>query len=49
MGLKNIAPGRNLEVILHHEDGTEDRFEVQRTYNEQQVAWFRAGSALNAR
>lgn len=49
VGLKNFAPGRNLEVILHHEDGTEDRFEVQHTYNEQQVAWFCAGSALNAR
>lgn len=49
VGLKDFAPGRNLEVILHHEDGTEDRFEVQHTYNEQQVAWFRAGSALNAR
>lgn len=49
VGLKNFAPGRNLEVILHHEDGTEDSFEVQHTYNEQQVAWFRAGSALNAR
>ncbi|MBW9278431.1 aconitate hydratase [Bacteroides fragilis] len=49
VGLKEFSPGRNLEVILHHEDGTEERFEVQHTYNEQQIGWFRAGSALNAK
>ena len=48
-GLADFAPGRNLTVTLHHEDGTQDRFEVQHTYNEQQIGWFRAGSALNAR
>lgn len=49
VGLKEFAPGHNLEVILHHEDGTEERFAVQHTYNEQQIGWFRAGSALNAK
>ena len=48
-GLVHFAPGRNLTIILHHEDGTKESFEVQHTYNEQQIAWFRAGSALNAR
>lgn len=49
VGLKEFASGHNLEVILHHEDGTEERFAVQHTYNEQQIGWFRAGSALNAK
>ena len=49
VGLRNFAPGRNLEVVLHHEDGSKESFEVQHTYNEQQIGWFRAGSALNAR
>ena len=49
VGLKEFSPGRNLEVILHHEDGTEERFAVQHTYNDQQIGWFRAGSALNAK
>ena len=49
VGLKEFSPGRNLEVILHHEDGTEERFVVQHTYNVQQIGWFRAGSALNAK
>lgn len=49
IGLRDFAPGGNLKVVLHHEDGTREDFEVQHTYNEQQIAWFRAGSALNAR
>lgn len=49
VGLKEFSSGHNLEVILHHEDGTEERFAVQHTYNEQQIGWFRAGSALNAK
>lgn len=49
VGLRDFAPGRNLKVVLHHEDGTREDFEVQHTYNEQQINWFRAGSALNAR
>lgn len=49
VGLTDFAPGRNLEVVLRHENGSEERFEVQHTYNEQQIDWFRAGSALNAK
>ena len=49
VGLKGFAPGRNLKVVLHHEDGSKESIEVQHTYNEQQIGWFRAGSALNAR
>jgi aconitate hydratase len=47
LGLKEFAPGRNLTVVLHHSDGTTDRFEVAHTYNELQIEWFREGSALN--
>ena len=42
-----ITPGRSIPVILHHEDGTEDRISVRHSYTAQQIAWFRAGSALN--
>ncbi len=48
IGLSNFEPGRNLTVIVKHEDGTEDKFEVQHSYNQQQIKWFQAGSALNA-
>ena len=46
-GLTEFAPGRPLEVVLHHADGTEDEFLVNHTYNEGQIEWFKAGAALN--
>lgn len=49
IGLRDFAPGRTMKVVLHHEDGTKESFPVQHTYNEQQIGWFHAGSALNAR
>ena len=32
---------------MTHEDGTTETFEVLHTYNEMQINWFKAGSALN--
>ncbi|NJM16861.1 MAG: aconitate hydratase, partial [Bacteroidales bacterium] len=47
IGLANIAPGKNLTLVLNHNDGSTDSFEVQHTYNANQIKWFKAGSALN--
>jgi len=47
LGLKDFSPGKNLVVKLEHADGSSDEFEVNHTYNETQIEWFRAGSALN--
>jgi aconitate hydratase len=46
-GLKDFAPGTQLTITLRHEDGSEESFKVNHTYNEAQIAWFKAGSALN--
>ncbi|AKD55534.1 aconitate hydratase [Spirosoma radiotolerans] len=46
-GLTEFAPGRPLEIVLHHADGTTDEFPVNHTYNEGQIEWFKAGAALN--
>jgi aconitate hydratase len=46
-GLDELAPGRPVEVVVHHPDGSTDGFEVAHTFSAEQVAWFRAGSALN--
>jgi aconitate hydratase len=46
-GLGALAPGQPLQVVLHHRDGSEERFAVQHSFNSEQVGWFRAGSALN--
>lgn len=48
VGLTEFAPGKNLKVVLHHADGSKDEFEAAHTYNEQQIGWFKAGSALNS-
>jgi aconitate hydratase len=47
VGLADLAPGRPVEVVLHHVDGGEERFAANHTLNEDQIGWFRAGSALN--
>lgn len=47
LGLTDFAPGKPLTAVLHHQDGTEEQFPVAHTYNQTQIAWFRAGSALN--
>lgn len=43
-----LAPGAMLQATLHHADGSEEKINVRHTYNEQQIKWFKAGSALNA-
>ena len=48
VGLKEFAPGRPLAAILYHADGTEESFAVNHTYNDLQIKWFKAGSALNS-
>ena len=47
IGLNEFAPDKPLKILLHHSDGSQDEFMVNHTYNERQIEWFRAGSALN--
>lgn len=42
-----MTEGETLTVVLTHEDGSQDSFKVAHTYNAAQIAWVRAGSALN--
>src|SRR5829696_2747060 len=46
-GVSDFVPGRQLMVVLNHKDGKTDKIKVNHTYNEQQIEWFKAGSALN--
>jgi len=32
---------------LHHADGSTEEISLSHTFNEQQIAWFHSGSALN--
>lgn len=47
IGLSSFAPNKTLQVKLNHSDGSIDEFEVEHTYNVNQIEWFKAGSALN--
>ncbi|MGB0861778.1 MAG: aconitate hydratase [Saprospiraceae bacterium] len=47
LGFDTFAPGKNLGVRLNHADGTSEEFEVAHTYNQAQIDWVTAGSALN--
>ena len=46
-GITELAPGSTLQLTLTHGDGSTDAFEVAHTLNEEQIDWFKAGSALN--
>lgn len=46
-GLKSFSAGKPLIIELQHKDGSRDEFFVNHTYNENQLEWFKAGSALN--
>jgi aconitate hydratase len=46
-GLSNFESGKPLTAILHHSDETQDSFPVNHTFNNLQIQWLRAGSALN--
>ena len=46
-GLIAFAPDKQLTIVLHHSDGTSESFLVNHSYNQSQIDWFLAGSALN--
>ena len=46
-GFDTMTPGTPLTLVLHHSDGSRDSFNVNHTYNQQQIEWVQAGSALN--
>ena len=47
-GLASLRPGAPVRVVLHHGGGAEETTEARHSLSEEQLAWFRAGSALNA-
>ena len=47
IGLTAFAPGQQLTVVLHHENGTKEEIKANHSYNAQQIEWFKAGGALN--
>jgi aconitate hydratase len=46
-GLESLAPGSAVHAVFTHADGSSDRVELLHTLNEEQIGWWKAGSALN--
>jgi aconitate hydratase len=47
-GLNSLAPGKPVTVMIHKADGRTLTIQANHSMTEQQIAWFKAGSALNA-
>jgi aconitate hydratase len=47
LDLVDFAPGKPLSIEFAHEDGSKDIILANHTYNDSQIGWFVAGSALN--
>ena len=45
--IQDFTPGKPLHIRFTHADGSVDTIEVNHTYNEAQINWFKEGSALN--
>lgn len=46
-GLESFTPSKNLVGVIKHKDGSVEKIELVHTYNDLQIEWFKAGSALN--
>ena len=45
--LESFAPGKPLTLEIVHANGTTENISLNHTYNDSQIEWFKAGSALN--
>ncbi|MDB9795508.1 aconitate hydratase [Flavobacteriaceae bacterium] len=45
--IASFKAGQALTIEIKHADGTAHTIQVNHTYNDSQIGWFRAGSALN--
>jgi aconitate hydratase len=46
-GLIAFEPNKALQLVLNHADGSNETIQVNHTYNQKQIEWFKAGGALN--
>ena len=47
VGLTDLAPDEQVEVVITSPDGSTTTITTNHTYSADQIEWFRAGSALN--
>jgi aconitate hydratase len=47
IGIRELAPNREVTAVITHSDGKEDRIQLKHSMTDEQIKWFKAGSALN--
>ncbi|XP_077284771.1 putative aconitate hydratase, mitochondrial isoform X2 [Arctopsyche grandis] len=47
LGLAGLTPGKPLQAEIKQSNGKVDKITLNHTMNDQQITWFKAGSALN--
>jgi aconitate hydratase len=47
LDLKNFIPGQQVVLKIKHPDGSNEEILLNHSFNEQQIEWFKSGSALN--
>ncbi len=47
VGLRDFAPGKVVQCIVRHSNGTTETLNLNHSYSQPQIEWFKAGSALN--
>ncbi|NNL59061.1 MAG: aconitate hydratase, partial [Nitrosopumilus sp.] len=45
--LEKLAPNKQVKCVISHNDGNKEEILLNHSYNEAQIEWFKAGSALN--
>ena len=45
--LEFFSPGKQISIEIVHFDGSKDLIKADHTYNDQQIEWYKEGSALN--
>lgn len=45
--VSQLAPEKQIKMLVKHSDGTQDEIWLNHTMNASQIEWFKAGSALN--
>jgi len=47
VGLKEFSEDKPLTCVIKHSDGSKEEIKLNHTFNNAQIEWFKAGSALN--
>ena len=47
LGLEEFTAGKPLTLVIRHQNGKIENLPLKHSYNQLQIEWFKAGSAMN--